>query len=99
MYAQPTPIALGTYNTSGPGVGIQTSGNLQTLGSVISRALEVGAVKGDIGIVGGMVTGSSRLVVQPGGTYILQGHTVDGEGLPVRHRTKGSPDTVSYLIS
>ena len=96
MYAQPTPITSGTYYTSGPGSGIMTSGNLQTLGSVTSvgSAMGVGVI-GGTGIVGGTVIGSSQLVAQPGGTYVLQGHTMDGEGLPVTHTTRASPATVS----
>ncbi len=98
MYAQPTPISSATYYTSSTGPGIMTSGNLQTLGSVTSvgSTVGVGALVGGTGtLVGGTVIGSSQLVAQPGGTYVLQGHTMDGEGLPVTHTTRASPATVS----
>ncbi|XP_072031161.1 LOW QUALITY PROTEIN: DNA-binding protein RFX2-like [Amphiura filiformis] len=99
MYAQPTPISS-TYYTSSAGQGLMTSSNLQTLGSVASVGSNLGTLVGGAGalIGGGTVIGSSQLVAQPGGTYVLQGHMMDGEGLPVTHTTRASPATVQWLL-
>lgn len=100
MYAQPSPITSGTYFTSAAGSGIMTSGNLQTLGSATSVGGTGTMMVGGSHLVGGVgtVIGSSQLVAQPGGTYVLQGHTMmDGEGLPIRHTTRASPATAAQV--
>ncbi|XP_076463260.1 DNA-binding protein RFX2-like isoform X2 [Babylonia areolata] len=50
--------------------------------------------------VGGSVQAiQGQLIQQPGGgTYLIQGGTMDGEGTPLTHTTRASPATVQWLL-
>lgn len=38
-----------------------------------------------------------QILTHQGGTYLVQGGAMDGEGHPLTHTTRASPATVSYL--
>nr|KAG5698347.1 hypothetical protein BaRGS_010933 [Batillaria attramentaria] len=48
---------------------------------------------------GSMQTIQGQIIQQPGGgTYLIQGGTMDGEGTPLTHTTRASPATVQWLL-
>ncbi|XP_071508199.1 DNA-binding protein RFX2-like [Diadema antillarum] len=96
MYTQATPVA--SYFASGQGTGSSTA-NLQTLGTqnTITGVMGGSIVPG--GVLGGSVLqGASQLIAQPGRTYLVQGHSIDGDGHPITHTTRASPATVQWLL-
>ncbi|KAK3090908.1 hypothetical protein FSP39_015635 [Pinctada imbricata] len=46
----------------------------------------------------GVQTVQGQIVQHQGGTYLIQGGTMDGEGTPLTHTTRASPATVQWLI-
>ncbi|KAK7101164.1 DNA-binding protein RFX2-like isoform X3 [Littorina saxatilis] len=56
-------------------------------------------VTGLVPVGGSMQTIQGQLIQQPGGgTYLIQGGTMDGEGTPLTHTTRASPATVQWLL-
>ena len=50
---------------------------------------------GLVPVGGSMQTIQGQIIQQPGGgTYLIQGGTMDGEGTPLTHTTRASPATV-----
>ncbi|XP_022109749.1 transcription factor RFX3-like isoform X4 [Acanthaster planci] len=91
MYTQATPAGGATYYSSGQALTSSALGSIQTLGG---SNMSVGGTT----IIGGNLLGGPQLITQQGGTYLLQGHTMDGNGHPLTHTTRASPATVQWLL-
>nr|XP_034313540.1 DNA-binding protein RFX2-like isoform X2 [Crassostrea gigas] len=48
--------------------------------------------------LGTVQTVQGQILQHQGGTYLIQGGTMDGEGTPLTHTTRASPATVQWLI-
>ncbi|KAL8598600.1 hypothetical protein ACOMHN_013483 [Nucella lapillus] len=56
-------------------------------------------VTGLVPVGGSVQTIQGQIIQQPGGgTYLIQGGTMDGEGTPLTHTTRASPATVQWLL-
>lgn len=44
-----------------------------------------------------MQTVQGQILQHQGGTYLIQGGTMDGEGTPLTHTTRASPATVNMF--
>lgn len=80
------------------GQGGVSSANLQTLGSQNTVTGVMGGTLVGGSVIGGSVLGGSQLIAQPGRTYLVQGHSIDGDGHPITHTTRASPATVSLHL-
>ncbi|XP_038075077.1 transcription factor RFX3-like isoform X2 [Patiria miniata] len=95
MYTQATPAGGATYYSSGQALTSGALGSIQTLGG--SNMSVGGAIVGG-NLIGGGLLGGPQLITQQGNTYLLQGHTMDGNGHPLTHTTRASPATVQWLL-
>ncbi|XP_041475684.1 transcription factor RFX3-like isoform X3 [Lytechinus variegatus] len=91
MYTQATPVSYF-------GQGSVSSANLQTLGTQNTVTGVMGGTLVGGSVIGGSVLGGSQLIAQPGRTYLVQGHSIDGDGHPITHTTRASPATVQWLL-
>ncbi|XP_067677325.1 DNA-binding protein RFX2-like isoform X9 [Haliotis asinina] len=67
------------------GTYYQTAQGTQVATGIVPMGSAVQAVQG-------------QLIQQQGGTYLIQGGTMDGEGTPLTHTTRASPATVQWLL-
>ncbi|XP_011667719.2 transcription factor RFX3 isoform X3 [Strongylocentrotus purpuratus] len=79
------------------GQGGVSSANLQTLGSQNTVTGVMGGTLVGGSVIGGSVLGGSQLIAQPGRTYLVQGHSIDGDGHPITHTTRASPATAQQV--
>ncbi|XP_025109600.1 DNA-binding protein RFX2-like isoform X2 [Pomacea canaliculata] len=75
-----------TMYTPVSGTYYQTAGGTQVTTGLVPVGSSVQTIQG-------------QLIQQPGGgTYLIQGGTMDGEGTPLTHTTRASPATVQWLL-
>ncbi|XP_071800198.1 transcription factor RFX3-like isoform X2 [Asterias amurensis] len=96
MYTQATPAGGATYYSSGQALTSGPLGSIQTIGGSNMSVGGTTIVGGNI--IGGNLLGGPQLITQQGNTYLLQGHTMDGNGHPLTHTTRASPATVRPLV-
>ncbi|XP_070564341.1 transcription factor RFX3-like isoform X3 [Ptychodera flava] len=80
MYTQAAPQTANFFNAQGTATttGVVTTHTVQNVGTM--------------GTVGALNLGQT-IMTNTGGTYLVQGHTMDGEGHPITHTTRASPAT------
>ncbi|XP_070564347.1 transcription factor RFX3-like isoform X8 [Ptychodera flava] len=85
MYTQAAPQTANFFNAQGTATttGVVTTHTVQNVGTM--------------GTVGALNLGQT-IMTNTGGTYLVQGHTMDGEGHPITHTTRASPATVQWLV-
>ncbi|XP_064626427.1 DNA-binding protein RFX2-like isoform X3 [Lineus longissimus] len=86
-----TPVGSTYYQTSGTQVRrdkVNENNGVNAWNDMSSTVTPIGSVQGL----------QQQILTHSGGTYLVQGGTMDGEGHPLTHTTRASPATVQWLI-